>query len=136
MQIFKQCVACIILLTLIGIVTIPVFAATISTGTGDKTTLELTTNSPEKLVFINTIGDIRTEKMKHGQDDYTRLVIPTYTRNTTIGIPELPVKRQLIEIPYNAQVQITVLSFEVNEFNLAETGMAHLLYPVQASQSK
>ena len=136
MQILMQFVARFILLTLIGIVAIPVFAATISTGTGDKTTLELTTNSPEKLVFINTIGDIRTEKMKHGQDDYTRLVIPTYTRNTTIGIPELPVKRQLIEIPYNAQVQITVLSFEVNEFNLAETGMVHPLYPVQSSQSK
>ena len=136
MQIFKQFVARFILLTLIGIVAIPVFAATISTGTGDKTTLELTTNSPEKLVFINTIGEIRTEKMKHGQDDYTRLVIPTYTHNTTIGIPELPVKRQLIEIPYDAQVQITILSYEVNEFNLAEKGMAHPLYPVQTSQSK
>ncbi|MDP2723699.1 MAG: C25 family cysteine peptidase [Bacteroidales bacterium] len=117
-------------------VTYPVLAKNILTETNRKTKLELTTNSPEKLVFINTIGKITAEKITQEQTDYTRLTIPSYTPNSTIGIPELPVKRQLIEIPYYAHAEITILGYDVTEYQLSDLGMTQPLYPVQPSQPK
>lgn len=136
MHLFKQFVTRFVLATIVSLAAYPTMAATISTGDSGKSNLELMTNSQEKLVFLNTIGTINSEKRTAEQDVFTRLLISGYTYNTTIGDPEVPVKRQLIEMPYNAQAQITILDYNVVEYNLTDLGMIQPLIPVQPSQPK
>ena len=52
-----------------------------------------------------------------------------------IGEPQVPVNRELIAVPFGANPVVTVKSYTVNEYNLADYGIERI-YPQQASVSK
>ncbi len=101
-----------------------------------KTSLELQTNSTERLVFQNTVGEIGIKKLETTDGSFSRLSLPGYTYNLSVGKPEVPVKRQLIELPHQAVVEVHVLSYDVKEYDLKSLGANHPLIPVQPSQPK
>ncbi len=52
-----------------------------------------------------------------------------------VGHPKLPVTQRLVEIPFGAEPQVKVTHYSVEEFDLADFGVARLL-PMQAPVSK
>ncbi|MBO4574365.1 MAG: T9SS type A sorting domain-containing protein [Bacteroidales bacterium] len=52
-----------------------------------------------------------------------------------IGEPQVPVKRELIAVPFGATPVVTVKNYTVKDYNLADYGIEKL-YPMQPSQSK
>lgn len=52
------------------------------------------------------------------------------------GAPKLPVMRRLIEIPVGARPEVTVVSYDVTEYNLSEFGIQNKLFPTQPPVAK
>lgn len=52
------------------------------------------------------------------------------------GSPRLPASNFLLEVPFGAEVRVEVLRITMQEYSLAELGVAHPLYPAQPSALK
>ena len=53
-----------------------------------------------------------------------------------IGEPKLPATKELIEIPFGAEVSVSVVNYTVTEYKLSDYGIDHLIMPVQPSMRK
>ncbi len=62
---------------------------------------------------------------------YTRLSIPECGVTNLIGLPNLPVIRKMVQIPYGADVSVEIISSEFEEKSLAELGITSPIIPVQ-----
>ncbi len=52
------------------------------------------------------------------------------------GSPKLPASKNLIEVPFGADVSVKVLKYEVQEYKLSDHGIAHKIMPLQPSVRK
>ncbi len=66
---------------------------------------------------------------------YSRLTNDGYGFPAQAGLPELPVLRPEVEIPFGAQVSLELVSATYKDYTLAELGLA-TLYPMQPSLEK
>jgi hypothetical protein len=53
-----------------------------------------------------------------------------------LGTPKLPAEKHLIEIPFGAEVEVSVVRYSTTEYRLADFGIDNLLMPVQPSLRK
>ena len=67
---------------------------------------------------------------------FNEISIPGTFSVGELGTPKLPATKKLIEIPFGAEVKVTVNSFEVNEYHLSDFGVTHPIVPVQPSLRK
>lgn len=70
------------------------------------------------------------------QGNFTKLDIEDFTALFNTGKPQLPNYNKLVEIPYGAKIKINIISYDVNEYNLASLGFIGKIYPCQPSYSK
>jgi len=63
--------------------------------------------------------------------EFTRLTLIDYGYTTEIGKPQLPVIRELVEIPHGANFSVDVISASYQEVDLAEIGIDTKIIPVQ-----
>jgi len=133
MQFFKRILSPV---TLVAFFMVIVFQSGFAQTVAETTSLILKENTTERLVFQNTVGKIDANIVKDAQHAYTRLSLPGYTHNYAVGVPEVPVKRQLIELPHESVVEVNVLSYDIVEYRLQSLGAAQPLIPVQPSQPK
>ncbi len=61
---------------------------------------------------------------------YTRLTAPGYGFPASYGLPELPVLRREVEIPFGAQLSIEVISAQFTDNSLGSLGL-NPIYPLQ-----
>lgn len=61
---------------------------------------------------------------------YTRLSGPGYGFSANNGLPELPVLRQEVEIPFGAQVSVELVSTQYRDTSIRKLGL-HPIYPLQ-----
>jgi len=102
----------------------------------EQTNLNLANSTPTKLVFASSVGEINVTNVKTDNGNYSRLSIAGYGKSNNPGFPELPVLHKLIEIPLGANVEVKVISYKVNEYDLNERGIATSIVPMQLSQPK
>jgi hypothetical protein len=133
MQFFKRILSPV---TLVAFFMVIVFQSGFAQTVVETTSLILKENTTERLVFQNTVGKIDANIVKVAQHAYTRLSLPGYTHNYAVGVPEVPIKRQLIELPHEFVVEVNVLSYDIVEYRLQSLGAAQPLIPVQPSQPK
>jgi len=130
------------LLTCIGLITVFSLAShtaeskEIKINDEGKTRLELLSKSDLKLKMVNSIGQIGLDGIGRYEGDFVRLVIPGYTNSYEIGSPNLPAKRQLIEIPHGATPVVNIISFNIIEYDLSDYGASDKIVPVQPPQPK
>ena len=86
-------------------------------------------------VSINT-GAISFSQVTHENIDYIRLNSEGAYNSKKIGSPELIQFNQLIEIPYNADIRIEIISTDYFEFDLDSMYPNTMIYPTQPSRSK
>ncbi len=65
-----------------------------------------------------------------GGQDYSRLYGDGYGHSTKVGMPDLPVLRRDVEIPFGAQVTVELLSADYTDYSLADLDL-HPIVPVQ-----
>ncbi len=61
---------------------------------------------------------------------FTRLYGPGYGHGTEFGLPDLPVLRREVEIPYGAAVSLEMVQAEYSDYTLVELGL-QAIYPLQ-----
>ena len=103
---------------------------------GDKTSLSIRENTYSKLHLYNSVSKIKTFDVNTERGLFTKFHINKYAKRLTVGSPELPVKRVLIEIPVGTKPVIKINSFEVKEFKLSEFDISNKIIPTQPPRSK
>jgi len=66
---------------------------------------------------------------------YTRLYGRGYSSSAPVGLPDLPVLRRDVEIPFGAVVTLEIISAEYSEYRLADLGLDPI-YPAQPPRPK
>ena len=67
---------------------------------------------------------------------FSELIIPQAYGTGELGTPNLPVAKKLIEVPWGADLDIQVLSYDVEEFKLSDFGIQYPIMPAQPSLRK
>ncbi len=97
--------------------------------------LALLSVSSRSLELQASLPGAQAETIWAGGQAFTRLSGESFGFPTATGVPELPVLRREVEIPFGAQVTIELVSAKYIEVSLAELGL-HAIYPVQPPQIK
>jgi hypothetical protein len=87
---------------------------------------------------IDLRGDLpgcRVEEIKAEAQVYSRLYGQGYGHPASIGLPDLPVLRGDVEIPFGATVALEMISAEYADYTLAELGLSPI-YPLQPPAPK
>jgi hypothetical protein len=112
------------------------FAGTIETQPGKKNELKLTESTWQKVSFSLTTAEINTLLIANGGQSYTRLLMPSCSKTDVIGSPELPVRREFIEIPLGASLRVEITKAVYEDYNLAQLGFPYPVIPAQAPVAK
>ena len=99
-----------------------VFSGSIDVKPGQNNELKVNSSSFEMLQVTHQLGSINTLDVATTRGTFTRLIIPGYSRTYQVGSPELPVRRDLIEIPLGASVSVKIISSNYSDFDLNELG--------------
>jgi len=83
-----------------------------------------------------TTGAIDFYEVKTKEGIYELLTADHLVRSQREGEPNLPTANRLLAVPFGAELQATVTSFETMEIDLADYGITLPLMPVQPSLSK
>ncbi|MBN1953874.1 MAG: PKD domain-containing protein [Anaerolineae bacterium] len=78
---------------------------------------------------------LAVEKVTVAGVPYTRLLGEGYGHPAAIGLPDLPVLRREVQVPFGAGVAVEVVSAEYTDYTLQELGFS-TLYPLQAPVPK
>jgi len=88
------------------------------------------------VVIKHTTAEIRTIEVQNGDQTFTRLLMPSYSRTDVVGSPELPVRREFLEVPVGSSVRVVVTRSEYQDYNMSELGIIYPVMPAQAPASK
>nr|NQU93334.1 T9SS type A sorting domain-containing protein [Bacteroidota bacterium] len=108
-------------------------AITVNDG---STNLNISENTYNVLGLENTVSEIKSFKVKSEHGDFSQIRIEGYGYSMNNGEPKLPVIKKMIEIPLDAETQITIAYQSYKDFNLADFGISDPIFPVQPSVSK
>ncbi len=75
--------------------------------------------------------DVASEK-----GGFTELILPEGFSVGSLGTPKLPAAKNLIEIPFGAEVNVKVVSYTTEEYKLSDYGIYNKIFPVQPSLRK
>jgi len=101
-----------------------------------KSEVRYTTASALQLSFASQISSLRFQDVITKKGVFTQLFIDGYGQSSSIGDPDLPAYRKLIEVPAGAEFDIILNSQQYKEYKLSEFDVQNPIIPVQASVSK
>jgi hypothetical protein len=99
----------------------------------NETSARIVQNDENSLRFINIISEFSIHTKKTSSGEYSKLSVPGYFPDMNIGNPELPVMTKLIEVPYNADFEINIISYDKEVVDLKEQGYTQKIFPNQRS---
>jgi len=89
------------------------------------------------IIFENNISTIKYFDVISDYGTFTKLIIDKYVKDySDLGNPDLPSLHKLIEIPDDANISITIISYNTQEIDLNNYGINNKLLPVQPSVPK
>jgi hypothetical protein len=80
--------------------------------------------------------DISYEDVSTEKGAFTQIGIESGTLSKEAGYPALPAYNKMIAMPYGAEPQVEVISYDVKSYKLAELGITNPIMPAQPSYSK
>ncbi len=98
--------------------------------------IKLLSNSPENIAFSVGISGIWTDVKSTHKKLFSTISFPESGVTNKIGMPELPVIRKMVEIPYGATFQIKCFVKNEVEINLKGIDVNYKIFPVQYSIPK
>ena len=105
--------------------------------TGIVITADQITNKIAPEVMLEcTIEKMQTSVQYTEKGQFTTLSIPRFHSSATIGAPALPVMNQLIEVPFGAELVVSVEKLDEKEYTLNEIDIFDPIMPRQPAQPK
>ena len=101
-----------------------------------RTASDLVNNTQTGLTVNYSVGNLNYNEVVTLQGNFTEIDIAGYANTNRIGLPQLPLLRQIISVPVGASVQAAITQQEQTVVSLAGMGMTHPLLPHQASVAK
>ncbi len=101
-----------------------------------KNNIVITENTYKELIINFDIYNLSFIKKKNQLENYSLLTIDDYAHSLSIGNPDLPVFRKIIELPINSNCTFEVKNAEIVEINLADFGIKNKIFPVQPPADK
>lgn len=109
------------------------FAIDLGRSTSTK---NLTTDNLQGLKLSYSYPGIGSFNIKLEKGLFNEIFMPDAYWIGEPGTPKLPASKDLIEIPFGAEVSVKVLGYTVNEYKLSNYGIENPLMPVQPSVRK
>ena len=110
------------------------FCEQIQVNQDNNNKLIITENTDTRLTISNFLSTFNLEEVEN--NEYSLINIPGYAYSTIMGNPKLPVKKELIELPFDAEIEINILSCEIKEYQISELGFLNQIIPVQPPRPK
>jgi len=137
---------CRILLLILMLFTFPLLYARWipidNSGIKSTPEIRLLSSTPEGLTLEISItglevNTINTDKMLNTTNEtFVRFSLPDAYYTGEIGKPQLPAIKQTIGVPFDARVEVAVVSSEYEEIELSEVGIVDRVMPALASVLK
>ncbi len=124
--------ALIVIMAMAGLKT---FAQTIDLGRS-QAQVQVTEDNFSKTRLTYTYSTINAFDVQAERGIFSELQIPGAYAVGSLGTPKLPASKNLLEIPFGAEVSVKVVNFSVAEYKLSDHGINHLLMPAQPSIRK
>ena len=112
-----------------------VIAQTTTVGHGENTE-QISKLNQEGFTVTLKVNSVRFVKVKHKNTNYYEAVIPSFGKSLSIGNPQLPIYKRLMEIPANASYRIEIHKMHFEIYDLANYQIANYLFPRQESLEK
>ena len=113
------------------------FAKTYNIDFGTKeNTVRLQENDYQKLSMNLTFEGMNSFEVETQKGIFNEIIIPKTYNIGEVGTPKLPAVKKLIEIPFGAEVSVSVLNYSTTEYNLSDFGINNPIIPVQPSLPK
>jgi len=97
----------------------------------EENAAEVVKNDYKKLRMNYSYKGITSFNVKTEKGKFSEIAIPGHYYNGDLGSPKLPATKELIEIPFGAELQVEVTSFDKQTYNLREYGIDYKLMPNQ-----
>lgn len=111
-------------------------AQNIYTGDMEGNKTELISNSYYKMQVQHALSSFKLEPQQTERGMFFQLHTEGYARSYDIGRAQLPTKNKLIELPHGADVEVNILHYDYQDFDLTAMGYAYPIIPAQPSYSK
>ncbi|MFH0893124.1 MAG: C25 family cysteine peptidase [Bacteroidota bacterium] len=103
----------------------------------EKKALQIFSDDYKSISFaVDASGSFNKFNVNTSKGLFTEIALPDFGTSLKPGLPKLPVLKQLIEIPYDAQFDVQILSYTEKEYSLSELGIENMIFPSQPSLSK
>ena len=93
-------------------------------------------NSFQKVALSIATENLSVEEISVPEGDFSLVSLEGYGPSNNPGAPELPVLVKYLQIPVCESVVATVTDAHYTEYNAAQLGITHPLFPNQPSVSK
>jgi hypothetical protein len=128
-------------LQLVTILLVLVFTGNLSAQTridlgSTRTQTLVTENNPQILEVSYSFEALEAINVKTDKGEFHELIFDRAYSVGQLGTPKLPAVKNLIEIPFGADVSVEVKSYTVAEYNLSDFGLENQIMPVQPSLRK
>ncbi len=101
-----------------------------------ETALKITTNTYQKLIVTNSLSQFTSSDVQTSDGTFSTLTAEGYGFSQSIGNPNLPVLKKLIEVPLDAKFEIRILNQRFKEYDLKDFNIRNPLIPAQPPISK
>ncbi|RLD55537.1 MAG: hypothetical protein DRJ05_12800, partial [Bacteroidetes bacterium] len=93
---------------------------------------EIIENTYSVLRLTNSISNFYLSEVSTAGGMFLKIQIPGHSKSLTVGNPELPVIKRLIEIPFGAHVESKIIYSSFRDYNLADLGFSNVVIPARA----
>ena len=100
-----------------------------------KSSFDIKSSTPESFSAELNLQELKFDSFSNENSDFSVLTVKDFSKPANIGQANLPVMTNLIEIPYEAEIQVKIKSFNEEIINLNDYGL-NRIYPTQPSYSK
>ncbi|MDG1427172.1 MAG: C25 family cysteine peptidase [Flavobacteriales bacterium] len=96
----------------------------------------VTSKSLSEFSFVHYLSEINTLNVKKDSYEFVKLIVEGYSNNAKNGNAELPVIQKLINVPFGADIEVSISKKEQIIISLSDYGIDNLIFPSQPSLSK
>ena len=96
----------------------------------------VTSNSVSQFTFVSHLSEINTIKVKKDANNFVKLIVNGYGQNAKKGDAELPVFKELLNVPSGSTINVNILNKEEKIISLSDYGINDFVFPSQPSISK
>ncbi len=99
--------------------------------TPSQPSMAVLSSSSEQIVLQALIPGCFAADIEAGGEQYVRLFGDGFGHGRDMGLPDLPILRRNVEVPFGAQVEVELVAAEFAEYALRDLGLSAPLYPMQ-----